>query len=747
MLSPHRTPMPKLIFVLLCLYEAALSAAPKVRLAPVVKNEVASGLYKPSREASEKICSTLPSLTELSLEVSESGGQQVDLASARVGDQLVEMRKKSPLTLREFAHKSKRCFNFKANTPSGLSEAGEFMRNVFKLLGEDERQQLALQLAFCETQSGLLVGIGLRKNGKGSIIGFEHIFSTGPAGRGRNCSGRAKASFTAVRTDTRRRLGSTDYVCSTLPLLTSFVMKVWEYDGQQVAKMTATVADRPVGMAEGVRLACYGDSFVRRLNFTQYGFPKKKPENCFRFLEDERDVVEKFMRGLYTAMGEPLTRRQDSSIVICKCTSIILVGMILETKRHRTRGFKNILFLDGPLAIAAHEQIDSVAPCNTGESFGSKKRTPIRGDKGWGMSAAGEFVRDLYRAMGEEEPHQAATHLAFCKVRLGLLVFLGPKWSGGRITSFKGVLSLIGPSTSPTSAEGYKAVRNGTDKVCPTLPLLTDFEVTVWEDGGQQVATINAKVADEVVRMTRNVRLVWYSGGQTRRRELSRYGLPKKTSKRCFHFVEQKERPVLKFMHDFYGAMKKVAPKFAHAHLAFCPASSKILVGIGLQKATTDDRLTGFENAFFISKVEKNLAEGDVPRLSSSPPVGSRSRKRKSSSETAVAAKKRSTSREEPSGEMARRPASDISDFVPDWLLDDDLEPAAALEVKSLWKNSQPTEVAHAAHSPGLSLAITEDTMEDEENPNVQAGPPPTHSIVADGSPAPTSLFFWRPSG
>ncbi|KAF4750179.1 hypothetical protein FOZ63_002004, partial [Perkinsus olseni] len=341
---------------------------------------------------------------------------------------------------------------------------------------------------------------------------------------------------------------------------------------------------------------------------------------------------------------------------------------------------------------------------------GLKEIFIFKADKGWGMSAAGEFVRRLYRARGEEEPHQAATHLAFCKVRLGLLVFLGPKWSGGRISSFKGVLSLIGPSTSPTSAEGspllsansvvgsdvpsgrYKAVRNGTDKVCPTLPLLTDFEVTVWEDGGQQVATINAKVADEVVRMTRNVRLVWYSGGQTRRRELSRYGLPKKTSKRCFHFVEQKERPVLKLMHDFYGAMKKVAPKFAHAHLAFCPASSKILVGIGLQKATTDDRLTGFENAFFISKVEKNLAEGDVPRLSSSPPVGSRSRKRKSSSETAVAAKKRSTSREEPSGEMARSPASDISDFVPDWLLDDDLEPAAALEVKSLWENSQPTE-------------------------------------------------------
>ncbi|KAF4728048.1 hypothetical protein FOZ63_002005 [Perkinsus olseni] len=355
MLSPHRTPMPKLIFVLLCLYEAALNAAPKVRFAPVVKNEVASGLYKPSRERSGDICSTLPSLTELSLEVSDSGGQQVALASARVGDHPVEMRKKSPLVWKadgatkainirpyEFAHKSKRCFNFKANTPSGLSEAGEFMRNVFKLLGEDERQQLALQLAFCKTQSGLLVGIGLRKNRKGSIIGFEHIFLLGRPVEAETAQEGPRppslpyepvrilyAAYTTCRLeDTRRRLGA--------PAM-------------------------PVGMAEGVRLACYGDSFLLRLNFTQYGFPKKKPENCFRF-QDERDVVEKFMRGLYTAMGEPLTRRQDSPIVICKCTSIILVGMILETKSHRTRGFKNILFLDGPLAIAAHEQIDSVAP-------------------------------------------------------------------------------------------------------------------------------------------------------------------------------------------------------------------------------------------------------------------------------------------------------------------------------------------------------------------------------------------------
>ncbi|KAF4755332.1 hypothetical protein FOZ63_012107, partial [Perkinsus olseni] len=136
----------------------------------------------------------------------------------------------------------------------------------------------------------------------------------------------------------------------------------------------------------------------------------------------------------------------------------------------------------------------------------------------------------------------------------------------------------------------YKAVRNGTDKVCSSLPLLTDFEVIVWEDGGQQVAVVNAKVADEVFWMTRDVRLEW-------------------TTKRCFHFVEEKGSPVLEFMHDFYGAMKKAAPKFAHAHLAFCPVSSKILVDIGLQKATTDRRLTGFENTFFISKVEKNLAE------------------------------------------------------------------------------------------------------------------------------------------
>ncbi|KAF4650099.1 hypothetical protein FOZ61_000667 [Perkinsus olseni] len=536
--------MPKLIFLILCQSEVALSATPKARFAPVVKNEVASGLYKPPREGSEKICSTLPSLTDFSLEVSESGGQQVALASARVGDHHVEMRKKSPLVWKadgvtkainirpyEFAHESKRCFNFKANTPTGLSEAGKFMRNMYKLLGKEEGTQAALQLAFCKTLSGPVVGIGLRRNEEGLIIGFEHILLLGRRVEIEHAQEGPRSpslSYEPVRIyhlpsgrykATPRK---TDRVCSTLPLLTSFEMKVWEYDGQQAAKMTATVADRPVGMAQGVRLACYGDSFVRRLNFTQYGFPKKKPENCFRF-QDERDVVEKFMRGLYTAMGEPLTRRQDSSIVICKCTSIILVGMILETKRHRTRGFKNILFLDGPLAIAAHEQIDSVAPatlkgrererpsaavgaakehesvprkqlafgtytskkestaglCSTfplltgfefevseidgqqvalatayvgdqrivmreksrlvrysdvhvGESrWGLTEFFTFKADKGWGMSAAGEFVRRLYRAMGKEEPRQAATHLAFYEVRFGLLVLLDSKWSRG----------------------------------------------------------------------------------------------------------------------------------------------------------------------------------------------------------------------------------------------------------------------------------------------------------------------------
>ncbi|KAF4731677.1 hypothetical protein FOZ63_031179, partial [Perkinsus olseni] len=184
----------------------------------------------------------------------------------------------------------------------------------------------------------------------------------------------------------------------------------------------------------------------------------------------------------------------------------------------------------------------------------------------------------------------------------------------------------------------YKTVRNGTDKVCSTLPLLTDFEVTVREDGGQQVAVVNAKVADEVFQMTRDVRLVWY--GET----------------------------------------------------------------------------------------------------------FTRSRKRKSSSEIAVAAKKRSTSRKEPSEEMARSPASDISDFVPDWLLDEELGLdtgwASAPDVGTLWgENSQPKEPVHAHRSPELSLGITEDTIEDEENLNVQAGPPPTHGVAGDGSPAPSSLF------
>ncbi|KAF4730876.1 hypothetical protein FOZ62_018567, partial [Perkinsus olseni] len=70
------------------------------------------------------------------------------------------------------------------------------------------------------------------------------------------------------------------------------------------------------------------------------------------------------------------------------------------------------------------------------------------------MSAAGEFIQDLYHRTGLFQPTQPHSDFAFCKTSSGLMVGLGiVRKDGQRFKDFKNIVELEGPETPEVPSE------------------------------------------------------------------------------------------------------------------------------------------------------------------------------------------------------------------------------------------------------------------------------------------------------
>ncbi|KAF4670157.1 hypothetical protein FOZ61_001585 [Perkinsus olseni] len=824
-----------IVLLLLLLGRVPFTAAPKVKDVPVLLHELPTGTYWASTESSQQLCPTLPLLTTFSLEVSESGGQSTAIASAIVDGHRVVMENKCHLLWKAEFHSSgmsikphdftdteKTCFQFKSNSAWGLSEAGKFMRAVYFILGKDAPTKAASQLAFCKTRSGLMVGIGLVKN-KGVVTGFENSFllraplnateegppslPSAPAWEYKLPSGRYRVA--------RRDTGE---VWSSVPLLTSFDMEIWNDSGQQVAKLGTTVANKSFGMAEGVPLSRSTTHFERRLNLKQYGLPDEKPRGCFYAVGNEGFM---FVCNLHRAMGEPMPQGQGHHLVICETSSVVFIGIRPERQKGGHLVFyRNSIFLEGPLmntvgeiaggldtpkhmSSSARKRKGSPGSAGPAKRRCIKKYSPVveeqlasgtyrakrqggvcpslpmltefevevsqsdgqqvatvnaqvdslrinmrgksslvwssdgddnsrglpetagrcflfKANRGHGISAAGKFIRDLYSALQMQEPSRAAAKIALSSNSTGLVVVLGPEWEGGHVVGAEHSFLLEGPFESQT-AEGkparvsldpvvYSEVPSGTYKaivpdvsgVCPTLPLLDDFHMTVWKDGGRQVATVNAIADGEVVRMKEGIPLVWHSRWFARQHSLEKYGLHETGAKRCFHFLEKSS--VKDFLRDLYTAMDE---NRTSSFLAFCLDPPRLLVGIGFVK--TEHRRAQFENTFYLARPESNANNGVVGSEASSPPDGSADQEQVNPAE------------EEPSDDIAGIVAADSSDLFPEWLLDDDevLDLATQLatvpDLDLSWTEGDSYPPA-STYSPLSRGSYSENTIDEKEN-------------------------------
>ncbi|KAF4736917.1 hypothetical protein FOZ63_003212, partial [Perkinsus olseni] len=322
--------LPTSIVLLLVLGGVPFTVAPRVKDVPVLLHELPTGTYWASTEGSQQLCPTLPLLTTFSLEVSESGGQSTAIASAMVDGHRVVMENKCHLLWKAEFHSSdmsikphhftdaeKTCFQFKSNAAWGLSEAGKFMRALYFNLGRDVSPRVALELAFCKTRSGLMVGIGIVKN-KGLITGFENSFLL----------------------STSLNQGASEDGPPSLPNAPA-----WEY---KLPSGEYRVARRDAGKSEG----------------------------CFCFVEDEAREAFEFVCKLYGAMGEPIPKqRRGHHLAICGTSSVILIGLKAEkNKSGRLTGFSDTIFLEGPLTSIVGGKVGGLVSVKQTSSSGRKRK-------------------------------------------------------------------------------------------------------------------------------------------------------------------------------------------------------------------------------------------------------------------------------------------------------------------------------------------------------------------------------------
>ncbi|KAF4707349.1 hypothetical protein FOZ63_013263 [Perkinsus olseni] len=607
--------MPKVTFiVLLQLLQVLYCALPKDKYAPVLKEELPSGTYRAKRQHFGGVCSALPQLNDFEMLVSESDGQQVASVTAVVDGKRITMAKQSRLAWQlgtftarlnlkrhGFSSRSKRCFTFKANAAWGISPAGKFMRDLYENLGEPVPHQASSQLAICETPSGFVVGIGVIKR-KGQVIGFDSAFlltrtetdrvqmegylshaegdmhMEACEGGGRKVDEEVGRSRVAKNPVLRSHIpsgtykaprGATGGVCPTLPLLTNFEMDVWEREGQQVALVYAEVEGRPLSMRASSRLVWHCHSAAEKIDLEVYGL-SNDDKRCFHFMGNSGWGVTEagdFMRQLYASMAERELPHAASHLIFCKSSSRLLVGLELKKPNSRTTLIRNAFFLDWPTTNAvSHRSVRDGAPSRPASQEGSKPANRKR-------SRSSDSV-----AFAERPPPPSLT------------------------------CAPVLPEQMPSGA--YRTKELGTGRVCSSLPRLTDFELTVWEQDGQQAAHVYAEIDNESVHMSDEFRLVWDSANYA----VGEQGQHDKLFSECIRPQDNSVAGSVAgtFLRGLHSLMGMPEPPLATEALAFCPfiGSSDILVLIGLEGQFSGVR--GFEHSLVLSRPQADRAHGGM---------------------------------------------------------------------------------------------------------------------------------------
>ncbi|KAF4667908.1 hypothetical protein FOZ61_007514 [Perkinsus olseni] len=673
---------------------------------PVLRSDIPSGTYKAPRGATGGVCPTLPLLTNFEMDVWEGEGQQVALVYAEVEGWPLSMRASSRLVwhcdsaaeridleVYGLSNDDKRCFHFMGNSGWGVTEAGDFMHQLYASMGKRELPHAASHLIFCKSSSRLLVGVELNKpNSRTTLI--RHAFfldwptttnavyfrpdsdraSSTPAIRerlepatrkrrssstGAVASGKRPLapSYDAVSeeelpsgTYTTKELGA-GRVCSSLPRLTDFELRVWENHGQQVACVYSEIDNESVCMSEEIPLVWDSRSY----SVGRQGRDDELFSECFRPQDNTLagGVAGTFLRGLYSLMGMSEPPLATEALAFCPFTgsSDILVLIGLEGQFFGQREFEHSLVLSRPQAGRVHGGMSSSVVATRGNadsSFGSipdgdygtsyeKARigvgiqtNPSTGRRVMKLELRERFRQRAAAYSGVAVPTADNYHHGFTPDKVSICYTDRIGWA----LNFHKQDTSDGQTTTALELKRVgngEPLKNGTGGVCSSLPLLTNFGMEVWADDGKQVARANATIGTEQVPMSQGIPLVWYSSDIVRKLDLRRYGLPAMTEKRCFHFSEtghyQAKSTAGEFMQRLYSAMGKSIRGKPASNVAFCRAASATLVAIGVVRSGS--RLSEFENTFLLERQESNAQSDKVGNAVASASVDTESGKRK----------------------------------------------------------------------------------------------------------------------
>ncbi|KAF4732288.1 hypothetical protein FOZ63_025385 [Perkinsus olseni] len=379
---------------------------------PAVKDDLLTGVYTPVKPG--KVCRSVPQLTDFKVKVWESDGELVALAEAEVGKKPVLMSAPNRLAwysksraykidLTPFGLKVKKCFRFVAQTQHGMSEAGRFVKDLYERLGKPKLKQPMTNIGFCRTPEGLMVGLGTDKR-TDHLTSFHHaVFlrrtktSVKPKERGgavppvlATFSDREKQRiFTPV---TRSQLPSGTYkarkqgeglTCRSIRSLSDFELKVWERDGQQVARVKAKVGEESIKMSKEYRLVWYDQSFTKKLDLDHYDLPDTAGQ-CFHFMADERrgaEAVGGFIRQLYNRTGKDVPKQPTKELVFCNAFRGLYAVIGMERSKNMVTDFTNIIRLSKPERKETPDKMDGLAVTpRTSSSSTKRKKEAVKED-------------------------------------------------------------------------------------------------------------------------------------------------------------------------------------------------------------------------------------------------------------------------------------------------------------------------------------------------------------------------------
>ncbi|KAF4647616.1 hypothetical protein FOZ61_003932, partial [Perkinsus olseni] len=250
-------------------------------------------------------------------------------------------------------------------------------------------------IGFCRTTEGLMVGLGMNKKDT-SLTSFHDVVflrRTKTTVEAKERGGAVPPLLTSFsnrvkqrifRPVTKSQLPSGTYkarkqgegqTCRTIRSLSDFELKVWERDGEQVARVKAKVGEESIKMSEEYRLVWYDKSFTNRLDLDHYDLPDTA-EQCFHFMSDKvRGATEvgMFIRHLYNLTGRDQPMQPTKELVFCNAKRGLYAVIGMKRNKNMVTDLTNIIRLSKPERKEIPDKMDGLA-ITPRTSSSSKKR-------------------------------------------------------------------------------------------------------------------------------------------------------------------------------------------------------------------------------------------------------------------------------------------------------------------------------------------------------------------------------------